>query len=282
MPIHFEAITNDYKNSEMLAWLFGPCMNQGKEVFTTPKQDIIILRSDMIDIKTSEAIGKYSFLIWQNKKENRFEIQDVDVTLNNASATKIRFLENKEKKPKEKFHLFKRKNSEPEGNGCYEVELLDVDAHCLAEAANRYTVNTKLENTERDAFISAFPYQLNLFDDMEAVNHFFGFDREISVGNTGIKVGGLSPTFISPSNPTENEDLSSLVIGEIKNWRDVCIEMGEISLNFVLTQIETALGTIPVAMGREVFDIQGIEEGKMVAMHCYVKADLARPEDFQH
>jgi hypothetical protein len=58
--------------------------------------------------------------------------------------------------------------------------------------------------------------------------------------------------------------------------------MGITRLDFVLAQVRTALGIIPVAMGRDAFNIEGIRPGKVLAMNAYVKADLARPEVFQH
>ncbi|MBQ3216741.1 MAG: hypothetical protein IJB35_02875, partial [Oscillospiraceae bacterium] len=57
---------------------------------------------------------------------------------------------------------------------------------------------------------------------------------------------------------------------------------GEAALPFVLAKVDTALGAIPVAMGREVFDLKELKAGCIVAMNADIKADLARDEDFMY
>ena len=44
---------------------------------------------------------------------------------------------------------------------------------------------------------------------------------------------------------------------------------------------ESKTGVVPAAMGRDVFDIEKLKPGMVVAMNADVKADLSKPEDFK-
>ena len=41
--------------------------------------------------------------------------------------------------------------------------------------------------------------------------------------------------------------------------------------------VDTALGVVPVAMGRDVFDLKKLKVGCVIAMNAVVKADVAAP-----
>lgn len=60
------------------------------------------------------------------------------------------------------------------------------------------------------------------------------------------------------------------------------ISFGDVSWDFVLAHIHCALGTVPAAMGREVFDLSGLAPNTIVAMNADVKADLSKPDDFTY
>ena len=82
-------------------------------------------------------------------------------------------------------------------------------------------------------------------------------------------------------DPEKKEDESySFIIGKVVSYRDVEIAFGETVLPFVLAQVETGLGIIPVSMGREVFDLSELEIGCIIAMNADIKADVANPEAF--
>ena len=51
-------------------------------------------------------------------------------------------------------------------------------------------------------------------------------------------------------------------------------------LPFVLAKVDTAAGVVPVAMGRDVFDLSNLTVGCIVAMDTVVKADVAAPGAF--
>lgn len=121
-----------------------------------------------------------------------------------------------------------------------------------------------------------------MYDDIDTFNRRMGFSQPPE-GDTGFTIRGFSETFLSPggllsdSNPGE---VHSDVLGTVESFRDVRVDMGNRALDFVLAQIRTGLGTIPVAMGREVFDLEGIAPGKLIYMSADIKADLTRPDVF--
>ena len=80
----------------------------------------------------------------------------------------------------------------------------------------------------------------------------------------------------------EDDESYSFLIGKVKSFTDVQIQFGEVTWSFVLAKVFTALGTVPIAMGREVFDLTELVPGAIVAMNANVKADLSRPEDFTY
>ena len=51
--------------------------------------------------------------------------------------------------------------------------------------------------------------------------------------------------------------------------------MGENSLSFILADVITGAGIMPVPMGKDVFELKNIREGSYVAMYADVKADFA-------
>ena len=115
-------------------------------------------------------------------------------------------------------------------------------------------------------------------------NSSMGFSKPVKVGPTDYHVDGLSDTFISPANMImkKSEDGESFLVGTVIGCQDVKVNMGKADLTFVIAQVKTALGIVPVAMSRDVFNIDGICPGKVLAMAAVVKADLSKPDSFLH
>ena len=79
----------------------------------------------------------------------------------------------------------------------------------------------------------------------------------------------------------DKEDGSyTFLLGRVIGFRDVRWCLGTIELNFIIARLDTALGVIPAAMSREVFDLSNLSENAIVAMNADIKADLADLKDF--
>jgi hypothetical protein len=271
MPLHLDAMTNDSQNPSYLAHILGPLFQNTCEAFATPDKRFFCGRSRMIDSITNEPIGNFVYTIWSNEKERCNEIQDLDITLDNPTVTPLRFLEMLDKSE--------------DTTEYYNVETEGEEAHLQIETVNRLAIPGSIVNSTQNAYISAFPFQLTMFDSIDDLNRLFGFKERTQVGSTDLYVSGLSDTFIAPSgvlSDKDEDDVYTLMFGTVTSVRNVQVDMGITRLDFVLAQVRTALGIIPVAMGRDAFNIEGIRPGKVLAMNAYVKADLARPEVFQH
>lgn len=268
MPLHLNSITNDSRNAQTLAWLLTDGMDGCDSLFITEDKKYLHIRRKFTDLRSKELIGQIVYTL--KVTEKGLEILDLDLIWNNALPTTLRF-------------ITLRKGSS-DSNEYYEAETVPGEQHLELETVNRHAVKGDLIHTEREVFVSAFPFSLTVFQDIDAFNQWVGFGKERKIGDTGIKIGGLAETFMMPGglfDPEKKEDESySFIIGKVVSYRDVEIAFGETVLPFVLAQVETGLGTIPVSMGREVFDLSELEIGCIIAMNADIKADVANPEAF--
>ena len=272
MPLHLNSLVNGNTdlNAELLAHIVGPALQANNRCLVTQDKLHLIGSSDMVDTRTGKVIGYYIYTIWSNLKEQRNEILDLDIILYNEKTTSIRFL--------------RRLPSSSDSNEYYDAETCKTEQHFQLETVCRYTVSQEIEATARNVYISAFPFELSIFDSISAFNRHIGFKEHHPIGKTDLTTDGLSETFLAPGNilSSKNDDETfSFVIGKVESYKDVTVNFGKINLDFVIAQVDTAFGNIPVAMGRDVFDIEKLIPGMIVAMNAYIKADLSNPEDFK-
>jgi hypothetical protein len=270
MPLHLNSITNESQKAEPLAWILQKGMDECDSVFISDDNKYFHIRGNIIDRLSGQPIGKMVYTILHD--DNVLEIKDLDMVWNNSVPTVLQFN--------------KLRDGSSDANEYYEAETVDEGQHLELETVNRHVVSEDIVNTKREAFISAFPFELSIFADIQAFNEWAGFKREIAVGNTDLKVGGFYEKFMMPGGMFNDEKKSdesySFVIGTVISYQDVEIAFGETVYPFVLAQVDTALGVIPVSMGRDVFDIEKIREGCIVAMNADIKADVARDSDFRY
>lgn len=270
MPLHLNSITNDTRKAEPIAWLLQKGMDDCDSVFATKDQKYFHIRRKIMDRLSGDAIGRIVYTIMHG--ERVLEIKDLDIVWNNDTPTRLQ------------FNTLRDKSSD--ANEYYEAETVEAGQHLELETVDRHVVSADILNTEREAFISAFPFELNVYADIHAFNEWAGFDRVIAVADTDLKVSGFSERFIMPGglfkDKKKNGESYSFLIGKVISYRDVEIAFGETVYPFVLAQVDTALGVIPVSMGREVFDLEELQVGCIVAMNADIKADMAKDEDFTY
>lgn len=272
MPLHFNAITNDSQNTAALAWVLQSGMDECDSVFISQDQQYFHIQSPVKDVLSQEEIGKIVYTIKNNDEQKALEVLDLDFILNTSEYTELKFLN--------------KRNGSSDSNEYYDVETTSEGQHLQIETVNRHTISDdSIEDCERKVRISVFPFELSVYKDMDAFNKWAGFGDGKEVGNTGLKVGGFSETFAMPGGMFKekaDDESYSFLVGRVKSFRDVQVSFGEISWDFVLANVYTALGTVPVAMGREVFDLSALEPEVIVAMNADVKADMSKPEDFTY
>lgn len=270
MPLHLNSITKDSRNADTLAWLLQDGMDEYDAVFVTEDRRYIHVRGKIVDLRSNEAIGQIVYTL--KLREGALEVLDLDIVWNNEVPTRLR------------FNTLRKGSSD--ANEYYEAETVSEGQHLVIETVNRHTVQGELIDTERDVFVSAFPFSLTVFTDMDTFNQWAGFGEGINIADTGMKMSGLSETFMMPGdllNPGKDVDESfSFVVGKVVSFRNVEIAFGKTILPFVFAQVETGMGIIPVSMGREVFDLSKLEIGCVIVMLADIKADVARQEDFSY
>lgn len=270
MPLHLNSITNNSQNSEILAWMLQEGMDRCDSIFVTEDQKYFHIRCNIEDCLTGDVIGKmvYTFL----HGDKAIEVLDLDIMLNNTVPSVISFIELRE--------------GSSDSNEYYEAEVVDGGQHFELETVNRHVIAENLIDTEREVYVSAFPFALSVYEDMDAFNAWAGFKKDISVGDTSLKVGGFSEKFMMPGgmdNPNKRSDESySFVVGKVVSFKDVEVAFGKNVFPFVLTWVDTALGVIPVPMSREVFDLENLKVGCIIAMNADVKVDVAKVDDFKY
>lgn len=270
MPLHLNSITNDSQKSEPFAWILQKGMDECDSVFITEDQKYFHLRSIISDRISGQAIGRIVYTILHGEKV--LEIKDVDIVWNNDKATLVQFNT--------------LRDGSSDSNEYYEAETVDEGQHFELETVNRHVVLEEIIDTAREVYISAFPFELSVYADIEAFNEWAGFNRVITVADTDLKVGGFSEKFMMPggmfSDTKKSDESYSFVVGKVVSIRDVEIAFGETVYPFVLATVDTAFGEIPVSMGRDVFDLEHLQVGCIIAMNADIKADLAKDEDFKY
>lgn len=263
MPLHLNALTNNDQD-EFLAHLLQDGLDQAESTIASKDNRILHLANPMRDASSGERIGKFVFTLLIDDARKTFEVIDIDITLDGTETTELRFLE---KLPQSS-----------DANEYYDVETADNGIRLQIETVNRHFLPEAVVGTVRRVRACAFPFQLTVYDDMDALNEAVGLKQTVNVNGTDMSVGGLSSIFAAPGSlggiDGSEGDVYSLMIGIVRDIRDVSVKFGERMLDFVIVQLESALGLLPVAMGRDVFDLAKLAPGRAIMMNADVKADF--------
>ncbi len=263
MPLHLDSMTNISDNSNILAWMIGQ-VNSSEVGFASGSSDYIHLFKPLIDSKSNRSVGMVVYTLKNNDAEKTLQILDVDMVFENQESVDLSFISLRE--------------GSSDSNEYYDVELQNgKNGHMCIETVNRHMIEEEICGTTRSVHLCAFPFRFSLYESMDELNQALGFKSPIKVKNTDIEVSGFSEEFVAPGElfGAKEGETFSFIIGRIENYREVAIQMDKDSLSFILANVNTGAGTIPVPMGRDVFELQNIHEGSYVAMSADVKADFA-------
>lgn len=265
MPLHFDALTGGAQEDELLACLVQNGLDHAENVIASEDKRILHLANPMREASSGERIGKFVFTLLVDDARKALTLIDADITIDSAETVELRFLE---KLPQSS-----------DANEYYDVEALGEGAHLQIETVNRHLLPEDLAGTVRRVRACAFPFQLTVYDDMDALNEALGFKRSVEVDGLGPFTVRFSEAFAAPGSlfgaGGSNSDPCSLMLGVVQDIRDVSLRLGEKTLSFAVVQLKSALGLLPVAMGRDVFDLDKLAPGSAVMMYADVKADFA-------
>ena len=259
MPLHLESITRPGSGEKLMGHLFEHTFSECDRGFTSADKKFLILRGGLTDGLSGESIGAVTFTLANG--EEGLELLDIDLTLSTSEPVALSFL--------------KRLEQSSDANEYYDAELPGSNQLLQIETVCRCAVEGDIEGKTLPAYVSAFPFRLSIYDSIEA------FNGEAGRGDMhGFK---FSKTFIAPGGifaKGNRGEVFSFVLGTVESFREAQLVFGETQVDFVIAQIETALGTVPAPMSREVFDLEALAPGKLIAMYADIKADLSKPSDF--
>lgn len=270
MPLHLDSIMNDKQKNDAFTWVIQECMDGCDSLFVSEDKKYFHIRNNIIDKITNKPIGKFIYTLMMG--DNVLEIKDIDIVWDNETPTLL------------KFKILREGSSD--SNEYYGVELVKEGWRLEIETVNRHVINEELIGTECEVFVSAFPFELTVYEDIDAFNKWAGFKAPVKIGDIDLLIHGFSPKFTMSgrmfSDDTKNGGNYSFVLGDIVDFKDVEVTLGEMVLSFVLAKVDTSLGVIPVGMSRDVFDLEQLKVGSVIAMNTYIKVDLAKDEDFSY
>lgn len=265
MPVHFNSFIAD-KEEDLKTKLFSSIVTK----YTQDTEDIcasndkkkIHMTNYIREENTKEILGKVVITLVVNYEEHQLQIVDVDITLKNDNITTLEF----EKKLK----------PSSEANEYYDV-IAEEGAHFQIETVSRYSLEKEdIVNTKQRVSLSAFPFQLDIYENEDELNKALGFEKPIEVGNTGMMVRGYSSKMMAVGGvfTGKYEEPCSFIIGEVEYYRDVTINIADEKIDFTIIYINTATGMMPVATNRENFKLEKLQKGNLLATLADVKADF--------
>ncbi len=265
MPIHLQSITPKDKDGELFAALLRGALDRSDAAVVSDDRDYLQIAQFLNDSITGERIGKLVTTMFRNEAEKSLRILDVDITLDSDHTCELKFLD--------------RLPPSSDANEYYEVMTLPEEQHLLIETVNRYFIKGEIEATKQTVSACAFPFKVSLYGSIDELNKAYGMSKIKSkvLEELGFETMGFSETFTSTaSRMQDNEnEVYSFLIGKVRNIWDVEIRFDGHSIPFVIAQVDTALGLLPTAMGRDVFDLTQLAPGTIVAMYADIKVDFA-------
>ena len=261
MPLNLESIVKNDKLQDIFLWIVQSGMENPQSVYMTDDKRVIYVRNDLYDEFTMQIIGRIvSTLV---VKEDQIEIKDMDIVWNNHNLTVI----------EPQNHVIE----DDEEDEYYEVEV--NDHHCTVVAINRFTKENIL-NMKHEVSISVLPFSLLISESLDELNHIIGMNKTITIDEMECKIDGFSDDFMMSNGIFNSNDASSSLIGKVLSFKDVKVVFGDVDCEFVIAQVETGLGIVPVSMSKDIFDLEKLKEGSYLFIQAMVKADFAKSDVF--
>lgn len=263
MPVHFNSFIAD-KEEQLKTKLFSDIITKYTEeadnVFVNDEKTKIHMASYFKDIHTKKEIGKV--VITLILRPDNIELVDTDIVLLSDHKTNLHFEEKLEESS--------------EANEYYMVYDLDQEKHFDIETVNRYTIPEDIENKDIDAYLSAFPFQLDVFENEDEMNKTLGLGNEVDIPAIGKKAITMDPRMMSDGRVmTGAKEPCSFIIGEVLGFKNVEVNIADNNIKFKIIELDTAIGNMPVAVHEENFDLSKLKKGALVGMVADIKADLS-------
>lgn len=265
MPVHLNSFVPEEKNVNVFAALIGgDFLDHPEKIYMTEDRKYLHTGTPLCDANTGVPIGDVVFTI--EIKEKALEILDVDLTLRGGEPVKLRF---------EKQYPWSSNSNE------YWFAFTDEGEQAVEiETVYRYAVPTELQDTVQPVCVSAFPFRVEVFEDLPAASKAYGFEHPVKVPALGedFEVSLYSPTFSAPGSlfrKEGSEESFSFLFGTVQAIRPTELQLGEERIRFLIVDLDTAFGTLPAAMSEDQFNLEKLAPGAIVVMYADIKADLS-------
>ena len=270
MPLHMDAFIPETLQNHFFADLLQSGIQKATAVISSRDKSFVVLRTGITDQFTGQEIGDINYTLYNNDDAKCMEVYGLDITLRGSDPASIKFLT--------------RLPGSDDVTEYYEAECYLETQVFELETVNRFAVDEALIGSVQTVHFSVFPYKVDVFDDITAFNAWAGFAEGVRMGDTEIFVDGYSETFMMPggtANPAKKEDEHfTYLLGKVLSFADVEVSFGEMPIQFIIAQVRTGLGVVPVAMHREQFDLTHLHEDSILAMFADISADLSTEKDW--
>lgn len=263
MPVHFNSFIAN-KEEDLRKRLFTDIVTKYTEkaenIFVNDDKTKIHITTFFKDIHTKKEIGKV--VITLIVRADNIELVDTDIVLLSNHQVKLHFEEKLEESS--------------EANEYYMVYDLEQEKYFDIETVNRYTIFEDIENKDVDVYLSAFPFQLDVFENENEMNTTLGLGKEVGIPAIGKKVITMDSRMMSDGRTmTGAKEPCSFIIGEVMDFKDVEVDIADNNIKFKIIDLATAVGNMPVAVHEKNFDLSKLKKGALVGMIANIKADLS-------
>ena len=258
MPLRFNSISND-PPSEILPWLLQEPFQKAGDTCISEDKKIIHNSVLFEDVITGTAIGKYVYTMRVNDADKTLDLIDLDITLLNDCLAELEFVD--------------KLDESSDANEYYQVRYVGgEDHHINIETVYRNAIHGEIEGTVRKVSLSAFPFKLSVYDDIDEFNREFWPEQSTTVAGEEMQIKGFAENYAGCSF---GDDIYTMMAGKVKSLKEVRISINEKDYNFIIALLDTAVGLLPTAMSREVFNLDRLDVGKTIFMNADIKADLS-------
>ncbi|MDD5792327.1 MAG: hypothetical protein PUD22_07075 [Erysipelotrichaceae bacterium] len=248
MPIHFESfgICED-ESGDILSSLIDYVEENAKHIFASDDKKIIHLTAELNDSDNKRVLG---IVLSMQMHEDFVEILDIDVTSLYASKNHLSF----------DYRIGDR-------NITSYYDVMDNSGHHFEiETVNCTVIKGKLVGGSYDVSMTAFPFDIEIHDNIEALNKEKGLDS--------IK---FKDNFTAPSSLFGDHDVYTYVIGKIKSINYHTINLAEKEIPIVI--MKTMVGDLELTAVLASSLLPKVPAvGDVIEMYAYINADLSTKE----
>lgn len=265
MPVHLDSfIPKEKKVAVFASLLTQEMLDACDQIYTSEDKKYIHTSVLLKDVSDGTPIGSVVYTL--RVEESAIQIIDVDITLLTQSLVKLRFE--------------KKLPWSSDSNEYYFAFVDETEQAVEVETVNRHAIHQEILDTVQPVYASAFPFTVEVYEDLAAASSAYGFGHPVKVPALGddFEVSLFSETFSAPGSlfrKEGSEESFSFLFGTVRSIRPTELQIGEERVSFLIVELETAFGLLPTAMSAEVFDLEKLTVGAIVVMYADIKADLA-------